>query len=91
MLVGFALWVVAQARRRGVRRLYFVARDGEVMLAAARHVIGRLAPDLELRYLYGSRKPWIFGATATSDEFLERLGAWPGPTTRPAPCSPGST
>ncbi len=70
LLVGFAIWVTAQARQRGVRRLYFVARDGEVMLAAARHVIGHLAPDLELRYLYGSRKPWIFGATATSEEFL---------------------
>lgn len=70
LLVGFAVWVTAQARQRGVRRLYFVARDGEVMLAAARHVIGHLAPDLELRYLYGSRKPWIFGATATSEEFL---------------------
>ena len=30
-----------------------------------------LAPDIELRYLYGSRKPWIFGATATSEEFLD--------------------
>ena len=71
LLVGFALWVVAQARQRGVRRLYYVARDGEVMLAVARHVIGHLAPEIELRYLYGSRKPWIFGATATSDEFLD--------------------
>jgi FMN phosphatase YigB (HAD superfamily) len=70
LLIGFALWVVGQARERGIRRLYYVARDGEVMLAAARHIIGALAPDIELRYLYGSRKPWIFGATATSDEFL---------------------
>ncbi len=70
LLVGFALWVTAQARQRGVRRLYFVARDGEVMLEAARFVIGHLAPDIELRYLYGSRKPWIFAATATADEFL---------------------
>jgi HAD superfamily hydrolase (TIGR01549 family) len=70
LLVGFALWVAAQARQRGVRRLYYVARDGEAMLAAARHVLGQVAPDLELRYLYGSRKPWIFGATATSPEFL---------------------
>jgi hypothetical protein len=70
LLVGFALWVAAQARQRGIRRLYYVARDGEVMLEAAKHVLGALAPDIELRYLYGSRKPWIFGATATSEEFL---------------------
>jgi FMN phosphatase YigB (HAD superfamily) len=70
LLVGFALWVTAQARQSGVRRLYFVARDGEVMLDAARFVIGHLAPDIELRYLYGSRQPWIFAASATADEFL---------------------
>jgi FMN phosphatase YigB (HAD superfamily) len=70
LVVGFALWVAAQARRRGVQRLYYVARDGEVMLRAARHVLTQVAPDIELRYLYGSRKPWIFGAIATSDDFL---------------------
>ncbi len=72
LLVGYALWVAGQARARGVKRLYFVARDGEVMLAAARHVLAVVAPDLELRYLYGSRQPWIFGAAATSDTILER-------------------
>ncbi len=70
MVVGFALWVVAQARARGITRLYYVARDGEVMLKAARHVLGTLAPDIELRYLYASRKPWIFGACASSEDFL---------------------
>ena len=44
MLVGYALWTVAQARLLDVRRLYYVARDGRVMLDAARHVIGALAP-----------------------------------------------
>ena len=72
MLVGYALWVIGQARARGTKRLYYVARDGAVMLEAARHVVGALAPDLELRYLHGSRQPWIFGAGATSDVILSR-------------------
>ncbi len=71
VVVGFALWLTAQARSRGIKRLYFVARDGEIMLKAARHVIGALAPDDELRYLYGSRRPWILGACATSEVFLD--------------------
>jgi FMN phosphatase YigB (HAD superfamily) len=70
VLVGFALWVLGQARARGVRRLYFVARDGEVMLAAAREVLSELAPDVELRYLHGSRQPWVLGACATSEPIL---------------------
>ena len=31
-MVGYALWVTAQARLRGIKRLYYVARDAEVML-----------------------------------------------------------
>ncbi|WP_121251062.1 hypothetical protein [Nocardioides ferulae] len=72
LLVGYALWVAGQARRLGVKRLYFVARDGQVMLDAARPVLAQVAPELELRYLHGSRQPWIFGASATSDVVLER-------------------
>lgn len=72
MLVGYALWVAAQARQRGLKRLYFVARDGAVMLEAARPVLEVVAPELELRFLHGSRQPWIFGAAATSDVMLER-------------------
>jgi FMN phosphatase YigB (HAD superfamily) len=69
-LVGYALWVLAQARKLGVRRLYYVARDGKVMLEAAQHVIGALAPDIELRYLYGSRQPWTLAAGATCEDTL---------------------
>ncbi len=72
LLVGYALWVAGQARLRGVKRLYFVARDGQVMLDVARHVLGVVAPELELRYLHGSRQPWILGASATSEVMLER-------------------
>ena len=72
MLVGYALWVAGQARQRGLKRLYFVARDGAVMLEAARPVLEVVAPELELRYLHGSRQPWIFGAAATSDVVLDR-------------------
>ncbi len=71
MLTAFALWIIGQARQHGVERLYFVLRDGEVMLRAAEPLVKRLAPDLELRYLYGSRQAWILGATATSDVLFE--------------------
>ena len=72
MLVGYALWVLGQARLHGTKRLYYVARDGRVMLDAARPILERLAPDIELRYLYGSRHPWTLGASAFSDDVLRR-------------------
>jgi FMN phosphatase YigB (HAD superfamily) len=71
LLVGYALWVGAQARQRGIRRLYFVARDGQLMMRAAAPVLARLAPELECRYLYGSRQPWML-AGAQSDDLLRR-------------------
>ncbi|MGQ9659602.1 MAG: HAD family hydrolase [Thermochromatium sp.] len=52
VLLPFVHWVITQARTRGCRRLYFLARDGQVLLELARR-LG--ASDLEMRYLYVSR------------------------------------
>lgn len=70
LLVGYVDWCLRRARELGLRRLYFVARDGEVMLRVAR----AMAPahdSVELRYLWGSRQPWVLGASATHPELLE--------------------
>ena len=72
MLVGYALWVASEARRRGIKRLYDAARDGQVMFKIARHVMARVAPDIEVRYLYGSRQAWVASASAFSDDVLRR-------------------
>ena len=52
VLCGFVLWVMQEARRRGIRTLYFLSRDGWMMHAAAQH----LAPaGVKCRYMYCSR------------------------------------
>ncbi|MCK7578308.1 MAG: hypothetical protein MZV65_22910 [Chromatiales bacterium] len=52
LLLPFVHWVVDRARTQGHDRLYFLARDGQVLLDIAR----RLGPaDLETRYLHVSR------------------------------------
>jgi len=62
LFVGFARWVLDEAARRGLDRLYFVARDGEVL----REVTARLAASRpgapELRYLHGSRRSWTLAS-----------------------------
>lgn len=58
LMIGFALWLVQQARHRGLRRMYFVSRDGELPMRVAQPVFARLAPEVEIRYLYGSRAAW---------------------------------
>ena len=58
LLVPYVLWLLCDARARGLKRLYFVARDGQVLLAIARRLAPRVGFDGELRYLYGSRRSW---------------------------------
>jgi FMN phosphatase YigB (HAD superfamily) len=58
VLTAFAGWVLQEAARRGIRRLYFVARDGYVIKKFAEHIASTMDAPPELRYLYGSRQAW---------------------------------
>ena len=67
LLFGFVHWCLEQARERGLRRLYFVARDGQLLHRIAQ----RLAPawdfNIECRYLHGSRQAWHPAAADGAD------------------------
>jgi FMN phosphatase YigB (HAD superfamily) len=56
MLTGFTLWVLMAARARGLKRLYFLARDGQILLRIAERLNAWLGWGMELRYLYASRQ-----------------------------------
>jgi len=60
----FALWIFDRAARAGIRRLYFVSRDGQVMREIALAVQRRWpeAAGIECRYLHGSRIAWHHAA-----------------------------
>jgi FMN phosphatase YigB (HAD superfamily) len=68
ILVGFLLWMFHQAQQRGLKRLYFVSRDGQVLLEIARRLLPKLNFDCELRYLYGSRQAWALPSLTEVDE-----------------------
>ncbi|MEJ0015235.1 MAG: HAD hydrolase-like protein [Acetobacteraceae bacterium] len=61
LLIGFTLFVLAEARRRGIGRIYFLARDGYLPLAVARR-LGRDGKGPELTYLHVSRQAIIVPA-----------------------------
>lgn len=54
-LGGFAQWILREAARRGVRRLYFLARDGYFPCRAAQILCERWRLPIECRYLSCSR------------------------------------
>lgn len=72
LLFGFVHWCLSQAAARGLRRIYFVARDGQLL----HHIAARLAPAwgfaIECRYLHGSRQAWHPAAEARVDELRAR-------------------
>jgi len=61
-LLVFLAWVLHEAKEAGIARLYFLARDGQFLLALARRMVERLGGGMELRYLYASRQAWFLPA-----------------------------
>lgn len=67
--LGFCYWLLSSALRDQVQRLYFVARDGQILLKLAQ-TIQEAVPEfsgIECRYLYGSRQAWHLPAVSGVD------------------------
>jgi FMN phosphatase YigB (HAD superfamily) len=74
-LVGFILWVLQKAKQAGLRRLYFISRDGQILLEIARRLAVKLNVNCELRYLYGSRQAWNLSGIRSNCE-IDRSWMW---------------
>ena len=65
----FTRWVLQEAKKRNIRRLYFLSRDGRIFHKIAQ-IIDAISPQgIDLRYLYGSRHLWL---TAS----IEKIGPY---------------
>lgn len=60
----YAIYVLREARRMGIRKLYFLSRDSHILLKAAQ-TLSKEAEGLELHYLFVSRRslllPYLCG------------------------------
>jgi FMN phosphatase YigB (HAD superfamily) len=73
-LVGFVLWLLQRAQDYDIGRLYFVARDGQILCEIARRLASKLNISCDVRYIYGSRRAWLVPAiTAIDDDQLSVL------------------
>jgi predicted HAD superfamily hydrolase len=68
LLFGFVLWLLSEAKRRGIHHLYFVARDGQILLRIAKTIVAKMAWPVECNYLYGSRQAWHLPALQVFDK-----------------------
>jgi len=70
-LVAFVLWVLTEASRRGLERLYFLSREGHVLLQIAERLVPKLNVAIDLQYLHVSRQSLNVAAmTAISEQEL---------------------
>jgi len=98
LFVPFVHWILSDAQRRGIRRLYFLARDGYMLFEIAK-ILGNQYPGIGLHYLHGSRRAfylsgirdasreemqWIFPPVygKTPRQMLMRINADPGVISR---------
>lgn len=73
VLTGYVLWLLRRARRMGLSRLAFLARDGQVLALIARRLVERLDLSLEVQYLEVSRRSTNLAATF---DLTEEETAW---------------
>jgi hypothetical protein len=62
-LVAFALWLLEESERRGLRHLRFLSRDGQVLHELTRRLAAATGSRLDLEYVYSSRLTWSLAAT----------------------------
>jgi hypothetical protein len=62
-LVCYVLWVLRQARERGLERLRFLSRDGQVLHLIAERIAERTGTALDLEYVHSSRITWSLAAS----------------------------
>ena len=64
LLFGYVFWLLHEAKTRSIDRLYFLARDGQILLKIATEINDTAALGLELRYLSASRSAWFLASAA---------------------------
>lgn len=76
LAVLFVWWVLAEARRQGVKRLYFMARDGFVFKQIADILVEAWKLEIDVRYLYCSRESLLLPSFIRTGDFELHWLTW---------------
>jgi len=68
VLCSYVLWILEKSIEMELKRLYFISRDGEILLEIARRLLPAFWPNasIDLRYLMGSRRAWMLPSFTVS-------------------------
>lgn len=75
MLAAFVLWLLRRAEQRGLQRLYFLSREGQILHRLTQILATATGSEIETRYLYVSRQSLNLAAVeqATPEEIAWTL------------------
>ena len=73
VLLGYVFWCMSEAEKQGIRRLYFISRDGQILCRIAERLRAAWGFNVECRYLFGSRQAFHLPAL---EDFGEREFDW---------------
>lgn len=76
ILYSYAEWIVEQAERKGIKRLYFIARDGYLVKQIADIILKDRKTGITTKYIYGSRKAWRMQSLSEDHYNLYQLVLW---------------
>jgi hypothetical protein len=75
LLAGFVLWTLIQAENRGLDRLFFLARDGQILSRMADLLGDRLGIPVQPSYLMASRQSLYLPAIDPEDSSFEMVAS----------------
>ncbi|MEM1109247.1 MAG: HAD family hydrolase [Planctomycetota bacterium] len=58
MLVSYVYWILRRSENMGLKRLYFLSRDGQVLFDIAKKLVEKWDLEIDCRYIYASRQAW---------------------------------
>lgn len=76
MVLLYTWWILRDAHAKGLKRLYFLARDGLIFHSVAKLLADRWKLDIELRYLYCSRESLLLPSFQNLDDFERYWISW---------------
>ena len=87
VLIGYVAWLLQEAEKKGIKRLYFLSRDGYILKEIAHRFCKAAHLDIDCRYLYVSRISVSFPAICLRQEEVVDLDAITGEIFHQTPAS----
>ena len=76
ILLPYVLWILQESMKKGIQKLFFIARDGYILKKIADILIEKYRYPITTVYLYGSRKAWRLPSIKPKGFDLQEFFRW---------------